>query len=124
MPGGASSVPNRERTPTKLLEQLVDSMDLLVEGPHIVTAAGLALMDNKFCVVRMLQNVGTNAVLVAIGVANPAIDGYHFVLAAGTAANDGLGGSVDLSRVRGNVYVAGADGNPPRVATFQARRDV
>lgn len=112
----------RERTPTKLLEQLVDSMDLLVDGPRIVTTAGLALTDYKDCVVRMLQNVGTNAVLVGVGTANPSLDAYHFVLAGGTNINDGLGGSIDLSRIRGNVYVAGADGAAIRVATFQARR--
>ena len=115
------SIRSRERTPVKLLEQLVDSMDLLVEPPNIVVAAGIALTDYNDCVIRHMQNVGTNALLIRIGAA-PTIDNYHFVLAAGTAANDGLGGCVDLSRVRGNIYVAGADGAAPRVSTFQARR--
>lgn len=125
-----SSIPFSERTSHQLLIDAVEAMDLLVEAPRIVTAAGVALEDRKEIALRMLQNVGTNAVLILVTAAdpdtgaipNPTLLNYHFSLAAGTAADDGLGGTIDLSRVRGIITAAGADGNAFRLVTFQARR--
>ena len=121
----AANIPNTLRTKTSLLQDAVDSLSLVIDPPHIVTAAGVALVDHPSLVLRMLQNVGTTVVLVQIDeTANPTALAYHFSLAAGTAVDDGLGGVIDLSLIRGTVRVAGVGQGVLRVATFQARREL
>lgn len=117
-------LPAREQTQHQLLKDIIQAPDVFIEPPNIITADGVALIDRPRIVVRMLQNIGTSAVYVGIDPSNnPNVDAYHFVLAAGTAANDGLGGQVDLSRIKGTVRVTDASGSgTPRVATLQAWR--
>lgn len=115
-----ANVPSGPKTSNNWLQNIVETPPVGVEPPNIVTADGLALPYNasRRYVTRFLQNVGTAPVLVSVG-DGPGVDSHHFILAKGTADNDGLGGQVDLSRIAGPIYVASADGNAIRVATMQ-----
>lgn len=107
------------RSPYQLMQALVMGQDLLVQDPIIFTAAGLILPAKRFVSIRTLANVGTVAVMWRIG-GTPTTDSFHGVLGAGNTANDGFGGTVDLSRFRGNVYIAPITGSTCRVVAFQA----
>ena len=58
-----------------------------------------------------IQNVGTFPVACAVGSTFPTATNYSFILAAGTAAEDGKGGSKVLDYIYGqNIYCVGLGG--------------
>lgn len=91
---------------------------LTVEPPRIVAADGLAFDDRPG--IRKLQNCAAAALYVKIGEeAIAGADDFHFILAACTDVDDGIGSQLDLSRFRGQVWIKAASG-VPRVAAFAA----
>ena len=107
------------RTPYQLFQAAAMGMDMFVQDPIILLTSGMILPSKKFSAIRTLTNIGTVAVLWRIG-GTPSIDSYHGVLKACSAVNDGTGGSVDLSRFFGDVYIAPITGTTCRVVAFQA----
>ena len=51
----------------------------------------------------ILQNVGTNPVLLRLGAAASAAN-YNYVLSKGTGAKDGLGGELKLTNYQGAIH--------------------
>jgi hypothetical protein len=108
------------RSPYQLMQALVMGQDLFVQDPVILTAAGLILPAKRLASIRTIMNVGTIAAMWRIG-GTPTTDSFHGVLGAGTNADDGYGSIIDLSRFRGDVYVAPIPGAGTfRVVAFQA----
>lgn len=68
--------------------------------PSIASAA-TALAANTSRIAWMIQNLGTNALFVRLG-ASASITVFHMVLKAGTANDDGAGGS--FSQMEGVIY--------------------
>jgi hypothetical protein len=66
-----------------------------------ITAGGMAL----------IQNLDDAAVYVKLG-SGASSSNFSFVLSAGSAANDGLGGSREIINYAGIVTVAAATGSP------------
>lgn len=58
-----------------------------------------------------IQNLDDAAVYVKLG-AGASSSNFSFVLSAGTASNDGLGGSRDITNYAGIVTIAAAAGSP------------
>ena len=117
-----AAVPSIARNSTQILKDLSTPQNLLIDPSNLITADGIALLDDANVVIRGLQNVGTTAVRwVCDADNNPDINNFHGVLQAGDALDDGKGGSVDLSGYRGTIRIAAAAGSP-RVAPFIARR--
>ena len=58
-----------------------------------------------------IQNLDDAAVYVKLG-AGASSSVFSFVLSAGSAANDGLGGSKDITNYAGIVTIAAATGSP------------
>ena len=108
------------RSPYQLMQALVMGQDLFVQDPVILTAAGLILPSKRLVSIRTLANIGTVAAMWRIG-GTPTTDSFHGVLGACSSVNDGYGSIVDLSRFRGDVYVAPIPGAGTfRVVAFQA----
>lgn len=104
----------------QLTESLVYANSLIVDGPQLVLANGIALEQRNGTMIRTLQNCGTVPVKWKIDEDNnPTADSFHGVLAACTAVDDGTSPILDLSAIDGVVRILGVGGNP-RVATFQA----
>lgn len=59
--------------------------------PVIQTSAGTALAANNQRSAFIIQNLGTNPLFVKLGTGASTTD-FHFILKAGTGADDGLGG--------------------------------
>lgn len=116
-------LPQGDKTNNQYLRDLLETpLNYNAEPTNVVTAAGIALDYDrrKRYLIRSLQNIGDVAVMWNIDQDNnPEEESCHGILAAGTAVNDGLGGQVDLSRVRGKVRVKGVAGGAIRVAAFQ-----
>lgn len=64
-----------------------------INTPSIVTSAGDVLAANDDRKAWNIQNVGQNAVFVRLAT-GASTTVFHYVLKAGTADSDGLGGSV------------------------------
>ena len=77
----------------------------------IVTSDGTALAANDNRSGWHIQNLDDAAVYVKLGAGVSASD-FSFVLKAGTAANDGNGGSFGDNSYTGIVTIAAATGNP------------
>lgn len=107
------------RTSYQLLQALVMGQDMLVQDPIIFDAGGLILPTDRLSGIRTLENAGTVSVFWRIG-GLPTVNSFHGVLKACTAANDGTGGFIDLSRFIGDVYIAPTTGSTCRVVAFQA----
>jgi hypothetical protein len=84
----------------------------------LVTSDGTALALNDKRTWFNIQNLDDAAVYVKLGAAASASD-FSFVLKAGTAANDGLGGSWFDDSYTGIFTIAAAAGNP-RVVVVSA----
>lgn len=67
--------------------------------------------------VGFLQNLDDAALYVKLG-AGASSTSFNFVLKAGTAADDGLGGSIFIDNYAGVVSIAAATGSP-RVAAWK-----
>lgn len=101
------------------IKALVVAQKLDVIPPQLFTATGAETVfeDENGVAMRFLQNCGTNAVYVAINsVASPA--NFHFIIAGGSVADDGLGSIVDVSKYKGSVSIYSAAAH--RVASFLA----
>lgn len=74
----------------------------------IVTSAGTALAENDNRRTVIIQNLGTNALYVKFGDGATTAD-FDLILKAGTANDDGLGGTVsfDVLSYTGIITVAG-----------------
>jgi hypothetical protein len=107
------------RTPYQLLQALVMGRDMLIQDPIIFEAGGLILPYERLAGIRTLENAGTVSVYWRVG-GLPSAGSFHGVLKGCTAANDGTGGSVDLSRFVGDIYIAPTTGSTCRVVAFQA----
>jgi hypothetical protein len=77
---------------------------------NAVSGSATTILTNRvgdpagYTLVRTLQNVGTVAVLYALGT-NASTSSYHGILRGGTTNRDGTGGTVDLSHWRGLVTI-------------------
>lgn len=63
-----------------------------------------------------IQNLDDAAVYVKLG-SGASASSFNFVLSAGSAANDGLGGSKDIYDYAGIVSIAAASGSPRVIFT-------
>lgn len=110
------------RTTDQYIRAQVLAQKLVVAPARIVTVASTAntpILEAKNGVAkRSLHNVGTTVVVWKVG-GVPTVDDYHGVLAAGSAANDGLGSLQDLSDFKGDIYIISLTG-APRVCVFEA----
>lgn len=107
------------RTTKEVLEELLFAKKVSPHTQNIVVADGLALLDESRLVVRTLQNGSTAPVYVNVG--SPAnANQFQFILAACVSQDDGTSPVLDLSSIRGNIYVA-SNGGSVRVAAYQAR---
>lgn len=79
--------------------------------PQIKTAAGIISPDRFTRALCVLQNNKDTVLLVAIN-NTPTANAYHWALKACSADDDGTGGSIDLSGIRGNIHIAAASGDP------------
>lgn len=93
--------------------------------PSIITTAGIAIASNVNRVAWNIQNLGTNALFVALGptasAANGATGTFHVVLKAGAGAADGSGGAIGQETgvvYTGPISVAGT--SPTFVVLEQA----
>ena len=117
------SLPTRDiRTNHTLLRDLVCAQELFVNGFKLITAnstaATPASSKSLKWAIRTLENSGITAVYWGVG-AVPSAGGFHGVLRACTAADDGTGGFVDISRFNGDIFLVAVTG-APRVAIFEA----
>jgi hypothetical protein len=121
MPVTQSSVPSTAQSGRQLLLDQLRAQDLLVLPPQIFEANGEVFPYDPLVRLRSLQNCSTDAVKYAImpGAGTASANVFHGVLAGGSATDDGEGGFVDLSRVRGRVTVWSS--GTVRVATFVAK---
>lgn len=74
----------------------------------ILTAAGVALPLNQYRTGLIIQNLGTNALFVKFG-ETASTTSFDIILKAGSANDDGLGGtlSYDVLSYTGIISVAG-----------------
>lgn len=107
------------RTWDENIRSLVMAQKLDILPPELFTGSGAETIfqDENGVALRFLQNCGTNAIYVAIGSAASSTN-FHFILAGGSAADDGLGSIVDVSKYKGSVSIYSAAAH--RVAKFQA----
>lgn len=115
-----SLVPSR-RSVSSLLRDTLIAQKLNVAAPRLVTGLANVVTEvftaKQGVAFRMIQNCGTTAVKVAV---NTDVDAtsFHFVLAACSAQDDGLGSVQDLSRFEGRVTITSTGAY--RVCTFEA----
>lgn len=78
-----------------------------------IASASTALAENTKRIAWMIENLGTNALFVRLG-DSASTTVFHFILKAGTANDDGTGGS--FSQMDGIVYtgIVTIDGTSPR----------
>ena len=98
---------------------MVRAQNLDVRPPNILTAAGAeqAFANDNDVALRVLQNCGTVPVYVCIGDTASAVN-FHYILAACSATDDGLGSVMDCSKYKGAVSIYSSAAH--RVATFIA----
>lgn len=101
------------------IRSLIRAQNLDVRPPNLLTASGAetAFPDSDAIAFRVLQNCGTNAVYVCIGDTASA-NNFHYILAACSAQDDGLGSVMDCSKYKGAVSIYSSAAH--RVATFAA----
>lgn len=73
----------------------------IANTPAILTAAGTALAANSARGGWMIQNCGTNPLFVLLG-AGASTSVFHAILKGGSAPDDGLGNSWEMTE--GTVY--------------------
>ena len=112
--------------PTKgdLLRGMSGSASFNVQPPKIIVANGLVFKKERNVAIRYLQNCGLVPIKVKIGdEAIGGADDFHFILAPGTATDDGLGSGIDVSKYIGAVWVKNdSGGGAVRVSAFIAYR--
>lgn len=88
-------------------------MNIVYQSQHSNTpsiqSSATALANNPKRIVWNIQNLGTNALFVLLGT-GASTSVFHFVLKAGTANDDGTGGSVGMEEgviYTGPITIAG-----------------
>lgn len=106
------------RTMDELIKAQVVNQALSILPAQLYTGTSEEIFPAESNVaIRVISNCGTNAVKVCIGdVATANL--FHFIIAGGSADDDGLGSVVDVSRYTGKVTVYSAAAH--RLATFRA----
>ena len=86
--------------------------------PSILTSAGTALAANPQRTAFTIQNLGQNVLYVLLG-SGASTTVFHFPLKAGTANDDGTGGSVSMES--GTVYtgIITVAGTSPRFTVME-----
>lgn len=107
------------RTYDEHIKALVVAQILTILPPQLFTATGAETIfpSESNTALRFLQNCGTNVVYVAIG-SVASTTNFHFIVAGGSAADDGLGSLIDVSKYKGAVSVYSVAAH--RIATFLA----
>jgi len=117
-------VPNIRSTPQAIADITRGLKTYTKVHQKFTAASGEIFSKDEDSVVRIIQNLGTNAVAWSIRAGNSVIDlnnpndGYH-VLAAGTSINDGLGGAMNLSFTTERIVVQSIDDAAMNLAITQ-----
>lgn len=92
-------------------------------GTGILTAAGTALVASPARVSYKIQNLDTDALFVKEG-SGASITDFTYVLAGGTLADDGTGGSYDSPSDQVYVGIITVAGTTPRFTASQRQEKV